>query len=121
MIIYHREKKFLISLLKTIHFVIFDMCIDDYAFRHFSARREKIGRRFIFSGESCREKVFLVNISQFEVYGDLQLCEILMHLNKKGLNTKDYRFSFPILNIVVEAGEKCQVPFEALNKKDVYI
>lgn len=41
------------------------MCVDDYEFRHYTARREKICKRFLFRSEEGSERVFLVNISQF--------------------------------------------------------
>jgi hypothetical protein len=46
------------------------MCVEnDYEFRHFTAKREKICKRFIFRNEEENERVFLVNVSQFERYG----------------------------------------------------
>jgi hypothetical protein len=95
------------------------MCTDDYEFRHFTAKREKLCRRFIFRNEEGYERVFLVNISQFERYGELCLCEVLMHLNKKGLNIRDYAFYMPQFDITVEAGDKCKVPFEIMSNKEV--
>ena len=77
------------------------MCIDDYEFRHISATREKICRRFIFENEDGNKRVFLINISQFEMHGDLCLCQILIHLHRKGLSIKDYKFEFVDLNISV--------------------
>lgn len=81
------------------------MCVDDYEFRHSSATRPKICRRFIFRTNDGNERVFLVNISQFEIYGDLRLCEILLHLHHKGLNVKDFRFYLPKFDITIEAGD----------------
>ncbi len=42
-----------------------------------------------------------------------------MHLNKKGLNVKDYSFYMPQLGITIEAGEKCRVPFDVMTPKEV--
>ena len=55
------------------------------------------------------------------MHGDLCLCQILIHLNRKGLNIKDHKFEFVDLNISVEAGDKCLIPFDVMNKKDVCI
>ena len=44
-----------------------------------------------------------------------------MHLNKKGLNIKDYQFDFEDLEICVEAGDKCKVPFDSFLKKEIPI
>ena len=49
--------------------------------------------------------------------GNLRLCEILVHLNRKGLNIKDFRFYLPQLDITIEAGDECVVPFNALANK----
>ena len=44
-----------------------------------------------------------------------------MHLNKKGLSINNYQFSIEDLGIVVEAGDRCLVPFDSLANKDVPI
>lgn len=95
------------------------MCVDDYEFRHPSAKREKQCRRFVFRTSDGEERTFLVNISQFEQFGSLRLCEILMHLNRKGLNVKDYRFYLPKFNVSIEAGDKCQAPFDLFTDKEI--
>lgn len=84
-----------------------------------SAVRPKECRRFVFQTPEGLERVFLVNISQFERHGNLCLCEILMHLNKKGLNIKDYRFYLPKFDVAIEAGDRCQVPFETMSGKEI--
>ena len=42
-----------------------------------------------------------------------------MHLNKKGLNIKDYRFYLPKFDVTIEAGDRCQVPFHLFSDKEV--
>ena len=44
-----------------------------------------------------------------------------MHLNKKGLCIKDYQFCIEDLGIMIEAGDRCLVPFDSLTNKDVPI
>lgn len=44
-----------------------------------------------------------------------------MHLNRKGLNIKDYQFEMEDLGITIEAGDRCLIPFDSLNRKDVPI
>ena len=62
------------------------MCVDDYSFRHFSASRDKVCRKFVFVNEEDFAKTYYVNISQFEEVGDVALCKILIYLSSKGLN-----------------------------------
>lgn len=54
------------QFLGRILIIIVIMCVDDYEFRHFSARREKICRKFVIINEDDVVKTFYVNISQFE-------------------------------------------------------
>lgn len=42
-----------------------------------------------------------------------------MHLNKKGLNIKDYRFYLPKFDTTIEAGDRCQIPFDLITDKEV--
>lgn len=42
-----------------------------------------------------------------------------MHLNKKGLNIKDYSFYMPQYDIMIEAGDRCKVPFDIMQFKQV--
>lgn len=44
-----------------------------------------------------------------------------MHLNKKGLNIKDYSFYMPQYDITIEAGDRCKVPFDIMQFKEVIL
>ena len=65
------------------------------------------------------ERAYLVNISEFEIFGNLCLCQVLMHLNKKGLNIKDYRFYLHKFDVTIEAGDRCKVPFNLFTDKEI--
>ena len=51
--------------MRTFKTIIYNMCVDDYEFRHFSAQRPKICRKFVFVNEEEFAKTYYVNVSQF--------------------------------------------------------
>jgi hypothetical protein len=77
------------------------MCVDDYPFRHFSAERPKICRKFVFVNEEEFAKTYYVNISQFEEFGEVALCKILLYLSGKGLDIKDKKFFLPKFSVSI--------------------
>lgn len=91
------------------------MCVDDYEYRHFTARREKVCRKFIIVNEDDFARTYFVNISQFEEHGEVALCKILIYLSTKGLVIKDKKFYLPKFNAIIEPYTFCKIIFEALD------
>jgi hypothetical protein len=87
------------------------MCVDDYEFRHFSARRDKVCRKFIIVNEEEFARTFYVNISQFEELGHVALCKILIYLSTKGLVIEGKKFYIPKFNAIIEPYTFCRIQF----------
>lgn len=97
------------------------MCIDDYEFRHFSSRRAKVCRKFIVVNEEELSRTYYVNISQFEEYGNVTLCRILLYLSKRGLTIENKKFYIPKFQAIVKPFTNCIVRFDALDEKQILI
>lgn len=97
------------------------MCVDDYAFRHFSAVRDKVCKKFVFVDEEEFAKTFYVNISQFEEFGDVALCKILIYLSSKGLNIENKKFYLPKFMAIIEPFTFCRIIFESLDEKEILL
>lgn len=91
--------------------IIVIMCVDDYEFRHFSARRGKICKKFIIINEDDVARTFYVNISQFEEHGEVALCKILIYLSTKGLVIENKKFYLPKFSAIIEPFTYCKIIF----------
>jgi hypothetical protein len=80
----------------------------------------KICRRFIFKNDISRTKAYLINICQFAKDGSIYLSKVLLHLQKKGLNIKNYSFVFEKLPLKMSVGDTHGIPLDPFFKDKEY-
>ena len=94
-------------------------CVDDYQFRHPTARPQRECRRFKIVNEYDFARTYYVNISLFEENGEVGLCKIILYLGTKGLNYENKKFYLPQFKAIVDPLSYCRVVFEALDLKEI--
>ncbi len=75
----------------------------------------------MFIDQEDNVKTYYVNISQFEEFGDVALCKILIYLSSKGLNIENKKFYLPKFTAIIEPFTFCRIIFESLDEKEIIL